>query len=1030
MKQLRYIIYALAVIALTTACQDEYDITDSAVSEQNIRVTGSLSEDADTRLAYTVGESSVTCAWAAGDTIALFSSRQTTPVLYVAKTDGTTTEFEALGDAISVSEGDTVYPWAPYQSSASNTYPSVRLPNIRNQYYNGGTIPSDLDFVYASAQVSDGELHFGFDHLFAFLHLRIAASWLSGYLGVSIGSSGSSERPAYSDGATYDLTTETLTTSSSQGIIYNVDSTTISANSVLDCYVAIRPISAGDTINFSKKISSTTYTVIMLRKSVPDTGLLPGHVYTTTLGEIDDDGDDDGDDDDDEDDSVDERDILIEFYNATNGDNWTDNTNWCTDANLSEWYGVTVSNGHVTRLSLTSNNLTGEIPESIGKLSNLTRLWLSTNDGLTGEIPESIGDLSNLTNLALIYNNLTGEIPESIGNLSNLTNLSLYYNELTGGIPESIGNLTNLTYLSLNHNELTGGIPESIGNLTNLTNLSLGGNDLTGEIPESICNLSNLTTLNLGYNELTGEIPGSIGNLSDLTYLNLNYNELTGEIPESIGNLSNLTTLYLYGDELTGEIPESITKLDKLTHMGLSYNNLTGKIPESIGNMSSLKNIVLCGNSLTGEIPESIGDLSNLEVFQFTGGELSGEIPESIGNLTNLQTLNLYGSNLTGNLPVSMANLNSLTSINLLYNRLSGVVPTEIVNCTWWANLGFSTILTQQSGYGLTLPEDYDVYTSTDYSEDGNIYTLQTHTKGDGMKFFILGEAFSDRLIADGTYKGYVDLAYEAMFTEEPFASYKDYFDVYYVNVVSENEYIGGSTAFETTYGSSESLSFDYSLVEKYIKNLSESGGSVTNTVGIVIVNGDNTTTRSITLLRSDGFSAAYCITGDDDDDFKELIHHEALGHGFANLADEYVEYSSTFTGASTLSAYQTNYNFYLNVDTTNDKDEVLWSYYLTDSNYDAEGIGIYEGAYHYYHGVYRSTETSIMRYNTGGFNAPSRQEIFRRIITRSGGTYSFEDFLEYDLINCKAYSSGIMSRSSGKTRRALPGAPPQVVTK
>lgn len=54
-----------------------------------------------------------------------------------------------------------------------------------------------------------------------------------------------------------------------------------------------------------------------------------------------------------------ERDILIALYDATNGDAWTNNSNWCSDADLSEWYGVyTDYQGRVMSIDLSSNNLT------------------------------------------------------------------------------------------------------------------------------------------------------------------------------------------------------------------------------------------------------------------------------------------------------------------------------------------------------------------------------------------------------------------------------------------------------------------------------------------------------------------------------------------------------------------------------------------------------------------------------------------------------------------------------------------------
>ena len=52
------------------------------------------------------------------------------------------------------------------------------------------------------------------------------------------------------------------------------------------------------------------------------------------------------------------------------------------------------------------------------------------------------------------------------------------------------------------------------------------------------------------------------------------------------------------------------------------------------------------------------------------------------------------------------------------------------------------------------------------------------------------------------------------------------------------------------------------------------------------------------------------------------------------------------------------------------------------------------------------------MRYNSGGFNAPSRQSIYRRIMEKSGGMYNFEEFLKYDEINRQRIDWGVVSRS------------------
>ena len=199
-------------------------------------------------------------------------------------------------------------------------------------------------------------------------------------------------------------------------------------------------------------------------------------------------------------DSDEDRAVLEAFYHATGGPNWTNSTNWLTDAPLDEWVGVgTNHNDRVMRLDLHDNQLTGLIPSSLGSLTNLEYLRLSRNQ-LTGSIPPSLGSLTNLEYLWLSRNQLTGSIPPSLGSLTNLRLLSLGVNQLTGSIPSSLGSLTNLYYLGLLINQLTGSIPPSLGSLTNLEYLQLGVNQLTGSIPSSLGSLTNL--------ELTLELDG------------------------------------------------------------------------------------------------------------------------------------------------------------------------------------------------------------------------------------------------------------------------------------------------------------------------------------------------------------------------------------------------------------------------------------------------------------------------------------------------------------------------------------------
>ena len=361
-----------------------------------------------------------------------------------------------------------------------------------------------------------------------------------------------------------------------------------------------------------------------------------------------------------------DRQALNALYNATGGDNWTNNTGWLTDAPLGQWYGVrTDAGGRVIGLGLTDNNLAGELPPELGNLTNLWTLYLHTNQ-LTGEIPAELGNLTNLRSLHLSANQLTGEIPAELGNLANLRLLSIGKNQLTGEIPTWLGNLAVLVDLSLYNNQLTGEIPSELGNLANLRTLWLFDNELTGEIPAELGNLANLMTLWLSDNELTGEIPPELGNLTNLQKLLLSYTQLTGEIPPELGNLTNLTDL------------------------GLRNNQLTGEIPPELGNLANLRTLYLGGNQLTGEIPPELGNFANLTDLSLNDNQLTGEIPPELGNLANLRSLYLGGNQLTGCVPAALrylvaANLhNDLEWLGLPFCDATPPPPAGSASKIYW----------------------------------------------------------------------------------------------------------------------------------------------------------------------------------------------------------------------------------------------------------------------------------------------------------------------------------------------------------
>ena len=85
--------------------------------------------------------------------------------------------------------------------------------------------------------------------------------------------------------------------------------------------------------------------------------------------------------------------------------------------------------------------------------------------------------------LDLSNNQLSGEIPASLGGLKALKMLNLSYNKLSGKIPASSSDLQNLESLDLSHNKLSGSLPTTLSKLQQLTTFDVSNNQLIGRIP-------------------------------------------------------------------------------------------------------------------------------------------------------------------------------------------------------------------------------------------------------------------------------------------------------------------------------------------------------------------------------------------------------------------------------------------------------------------------------------------------------------------------------------------------------------------
>ncbi|KAK7850692.1 mdis1-interacting receptor like kinase 2 [Quercus suber] len=321
-------------------------------------------------------------------------------------------------------------------------------------------------------------------------------------------------------------------------------------------------------------------------------------------------------------------------------------------------------------LNLSWNSLSGELPLSLAKLTQLEKLDISFNQ-MSGPIPLQLENLSSLVELYLGGNNFSGTIPSTLGLLTCLTHLDLHSNQINGTIPSEIYNLENLMVLHLGTNNLFGPISSKIGNLKNVVSLHLSHNLLIGPLPHTLTNLRSLVKLNLGGNFFNGTIPTEICNIKGLMTLHLGKNNLFGPLPYELSRLTRLQYLNLSSNKLSGRISTNFQNLVHLSVLDLSLNKLSGPLPTQLTNLHALEQLLLSHNNLTGSIPR-VAYPFKLTTIDLSHNLLSGEIPPQLGNLKFLQYLDLSNNNFTGNIP---PNLVFGGQMNLSYNSLTGPLP-------------------------------------------------------------------------------------------------------------------------------------------------------------------------------------------------------------------------------------------------------------------------------------------------------------------------------------------------------------------
>ena len=298
------------------------------------------------------------------------------------------------------------------------------------------------------------------------------------------------------------------------------------------------------------------------------------------------------------------------------------------------------------------------------------------------------------------------------------------------------------------------------------------------------------------------------------------------------------------------------------------------------------------------------------------------------------------------------------------------------------------------------------------YRLEGEVRTLMENRPVNGVNLvFLCDGCIAEDLSIDGKYDQMAERALEYFFDIEPYKTYKDYFNAYLVYGFSNESGVSygadnllKNTAFslmcDKDSRTSTHMSCDQNKVLTYA--LKTPITDLAQTLVIVIANDNRyagtcwmwANGQAIALLTSKEEGYPY--------NFKGTLQHEAGGHGFAKLADEYINAATAATrNRNDISAQHLN-GAYANVDITNDPATIYWKHFIGLPAY--EHVGAYEGGYYFAAGVWRPESGSCMINNVAYYNAPSREAIVKRIMLIAKEPYSFEAFLAKDVAAVPAY--------------------------
>ena len=650
----------------------------------------------------------------------------------------------------------------------------------------------------------------------------------------------------------------------------------------------------------------------------------------------------------------------------------------------------------------------------VSKNVNLTILYCGFNQLTSLDVTNN----PKIEQLRCAGNNLNSL---DVSKNTELIEFEAYNNRLSS---IDVSNNPKLYYIDLTNNQIKS---IDVSNNLKLGRITCSDNKLTSI---DVTNNQKLTELNISGNSIV-EI--DLGNNPELNYLYCEKNKIS-EL--ELSNNKKLKRLNVNDNNLTSLTVNCCPEIKGLK----ANNNLIKEM--DISELTSLFDFYCSGNPLETlyVFDGQIDALFEKEIPSTTKIVVKGTEPGDDEVFTVTPTLfdiDGYEQDITMTVTANISySIDSQPEWICKKSDNSGVYTfTVSANTTSSSRSGEIIFKNANNSFlTVTVKQGIQTYTSSDYSQDGQVTRIHSATAGKGIDVVFVGDAFADK--DQDLFNKYVKLGKEAFFTEEPFRSTKDRFNIYRIGSVSKNGIItqeGGDTKFSAQFGDGTYISGDHDAVFRFVQDKMPSV-NLKKTIVFVIVN--KAKYAGTCWMFSDNKAVCYVPLCRNENEYAQTLRHEGCGHGFGKLADEYFYDSMGRIPDDEVSELKKwkgfAYGFYENVDLTSDPNTILWSKFISDSRYSGK-VSVYEGGYTYPYGVYRPTDNSIMRYNTGGFNAPSREAIYKKIMKFSEGdawTYDYETFVAFD---APARSAEAVTRAAAQCAAVdkanfIPLAPPVMV--